>query len=62
MLKYCRKGSKKGKGVKRIGRFPEDLVDRGRSGKIKNVKGLCPDERGIVSQNARRNFVKMCGA
>ena len=33
-----------------------------RCGKIEDIKGLCSDERRAVSQNARRNFIKMCGA
>ena len=30
--------------------------------KIEKSKGLCPDERRAVPQNARRNFIKMHGA
>ena len=32
-----------------------------RCGRIEDIKGLCPDERGAVLQNARRNSIEIYG-
>ena len=37
------------------------LDERRRYGKFEDIEGLHPNKRGIISQNARRNSVKMCG-
>ena len=37
-------------------------IKRRRHGRIEDIKGLCPDERRVVPHNARRNYVKVCGA
>ena len=37
-------------------------IEGRRYGRIENSQGIFLDERGAVSENARRNFIKMCGA
>ena len=61
-MKYSRKGFRRSKDVRRIGGLPSmKLVKGRRCGRIED-KGLCPNEKGVVSQNAKRNSVKICGS
>ena len=41
------------------GSYQGSSVKGRRCSRIENCKGLCPDERRVISQNAKRNPVKM---